>query len=59
MNPLVKKAVVAVAAKQAFDKVMEKRQESRSRSLTRFAPFALAGLGGVLAFLFYRSRQTT
>ncbi len=59
MNPLVKKAVVAVAAKQAFDKVMEKRQESRSRSVTRFAPFALAGLGGVLAFLFYRSRQTT
>lgn len=59
MNPLVKKAVVAVAAKQAFDKVKEKREESRSRSLPRFAPLALAGLGGVLAFLFYRSRQTS
>lgn len=58
MNPLVKKAIVAVAAKQAFDKVKEKRDESRRRSIPRLAPFALAGLGGVLAFLFYRSKQT-
>ena len=58
MNPFVKKAAVAIAAKQVFDKVADKRRDSKRSSLARVAPFALAGLGGVLAFMFYRSKQT-
>jgi hypothetical protein len=57
MNPFVKKAAVAVVAKKAVDKVVEKRRESKRSSLARVAPFALAALGGVMAFLLYRSKQ--
>ncbi len=58
MNPFVKKALVAVAAKQVLDKILEKREESRRPSRRKLVPLALVGIGGVAAFLGFRARQS-
>ena len=52
MNPLVKKSLVAVAAKQAFDKINEKRHAEPSKG-SRFGRFLLiAGGLGAAAFAY-------
>ena len=52
MNPILKKSLVAVAAKQAIDKVNEKRHPEPSKS-SRFGRFLLiAGGIGVAAYAY-------
>lgn len=51
MNPLLKKAVAAVAVKEAIEKVQEMRRPKPSR-WSRMAPFAIiAALGGAVFYL--------
>ncbi len=57
MNPLLKKALVAVAAKQVLEKVIGRRRESRRSTLARVAPMALVGLGAAAALWLYRSKR--
>ena len=54
MNPLVKKSLVAVAAKQAFDKINEKRHPEPSKG-SRFGRFLLIAGGLGAAAYAYKS----
>ena len=51
MNPILKKSLVAVAAKQAFDKVNEKRHPEPSKS-SRFGRILLIAGIGVAAYAY-------
>jgi hypothetical protein len=50
VNPIVKKSIVAIGAKKAFDKINEKRN-STSEKKSRFGKFLLiGGLVGAFAY---------
>lgn len=52
MNPVLKRALAAVAVKQAYDKVQEMRQPRKPSLLSRATPLAVVGaLGGALFYL--------
>lgn len=52
MNPLLKKGLAAVALKQAYDKVQERRHPKKPSLLSRVTPLAMVGaLGGALFYL--------
>lgn len=57
MKPLLKKALAAVAVKEAFERVQEMRAPQKPSLAQRLKPVALlAGLGGLAAYLFRSGR---
>ena len=57
MNPTLKKALTAVAAKQVFDKVNERRKPKKPSFLARFGRFLLIAGGLGAGYYAYKNGQ--
>ena len=55
MNPTLKKALTAVAAKQVLDKVNERRRPKKPSFVARFGKILLLGGGIAVAYYAYKS----